>query len=120
MVVEGKRRSCNCGGMAVAFPKFGGEMGYMQRILEEKQNKLRELPFLWPTPRARSIFHAFLFPPKSSTVPRDAGVGLGSPDGLRAYSRRKRESGGAAGLNNTVRMQKRMPGGSSGRRLEVL
>jgi hypothetical protein len=42
MVVEGERRSCNCGGMT----DFGGENGYMRRILEEKQNKWRELPFL--------------------------------------------------------------------------
>jgi hypothetical protein len=42
MVVEGERRSCNCGGMA----DFGRENGYMRRILEEKQNKWRELPFL--------------------------------------------------------------------------
>jgi hypothetical protein len=36
MVVERKRRSCNCGGMVVAPPKFGGENGYMRRILEGK------------------------------------------------------------------------------------
>jgi hypothetical protein len=29
MVVEGKRRSCNYGRMAVAPPKFGGENGYL-------------------------------------------------------------------------------------------
>jgi hypothetical protein len=42
MVVEGERRSCNCGGMV----DFGRENGYMRRILEGKRNKWRELPFL--------------------------------------------------------------------------
>jgi hypothetical protein len=42
MVVEGERRSCNYGGME----EFSGENGYMRRILEGKQNKWRELPFL--------------------------------------------------------------------------
>jgi hypothetical protein len=42
MVVEGKRRSCNYGGMA----DFVRENGYMRCILEGKRNKWRELPFL--------------------------------------------------------------------------
>jgi hypothetical protein len=39
MVVEGKRRSCNYGVMAVAPPKFGGQNGYMRHILEGNRNK---------------------------------------------------------------------------------
>jgi hypothetical protein len=109
MVVEGER-SYNCGGMAVAPPKFGRENGYMRRILEGKQNKWRELPFLWPTPRARSTFRAFLFRSESLTAPRKAEDGLGSPDGLRAYSEGKRGTGGTAGPNNAVRIKKRAAG----------
>jgi hypothetical protein len=89
MVVDGERRSCNCGGMAVAPLKFGGENGYMWHILEGKRNKWRELLFLWPTPRACSTFHAFLFRPESPTAPRKAENSLGSPDGLRTYSKKK-------------------------------
>jgi hypothetical protein len=60
---------------------FGGENGYMRRILEGNGINDGELPFLWLTPRARSMFCAFLFCPKSPSVPRKAGDGLGSPDG---------------------------------------
>jgi hypothetical protein len=74
MVVEKKRRSCNCGG-------FWRGNGYMRRILEGNKINGRELPFLSLTPQACSIFHAFLFRSESSSVPRKAGDGLGSPDG---------------------------------------
>jgi hypothetical protein len=60
---------------------FGGENGYMRCILEENGINGGELPFLSPTPRARSPFRTFLFRPKSSSAPRKAGDGLGSPDG---------------------------------------
>jgi hypothetical protein len=60
---------------------FGGEKGYMRRILEGNKNNGGELPFLSPTPRARSPFRAFLFRPESPNAPRKAGNGLGSPDG---------------------------------------
>jgi hypothetical protein len=38
--------------------EFGGENGYMRRILEGNGINGGELPFLWPTPRARSMFRA--------------------------------------------------------------
>jgi hypothetical protein len=37
MVVEGERRSCNCGGMAVAPLKFGGEMGICGTFWRENE-----------------------------------------------------------------------------------
>jgi hypothetical protein len=60
--------------------EFGVENGYMRRILEGNEINGGELPFLWPTPRARSMFHAFLFRPETPSAPRKAGDGLGSPD----------------------------------------
>jgi hypothetical protein len=60
---------------------FGGGNGYMRRILEGNKINGGELPFLSPTPRARSTFRAFLFRPESASAPRKAGDGLGSPDG---------------------------------------
>jgi hypothetical protein len=60
---------------------FGGENGYMRRILEGNEINGGELPFLSLTPRARSLFRAFLFRPESPSAPRKAGNGLGSPDG---------------------------------------
>jgi hypothetical protein len=60
---------------------FGGEKGYMRRILEGNEINGGELPFLSPTPRARSPFHAFLFRPESPSASQKAGDGLGSPDG---------------------------------------
>jgi hypothetical protein len=60
---------------------FSGENGYMRRMLEGNKINGEELPFLSPTPRARSMFCAFLFRPESWSVPRKAGDGLGSPDG---------------------------------------
>jgi hypothetical protein len=60
---------------------FGGDNGSMWRILEGNKINGGELPFLWRTPRARSMFCAFLFRPESPSVPRKAGDGLGSPDG---------------------------------------
>jgi hypothetical protein len=60
---------------------FGGENGYMRRILEGNEINGGELPFLSPTPQARSPFRAFLFRPKSPSAPRKAGDGLDSPDG---------------------------------------
>jgi hypothetical protein len=60
---------------------FGGENGYMRRILEGNEINGGELPFLSPTSRARSPILAFLFHPESLSVPRKAGDGLGSPDG---------------------------------------
>jgi hypothetical protein len=74
MVVEEKRRSCNCG-------DFGGENGYMRCILEGNEINGGELPFLWPTPRAHSTFRAFLFRPESPSASRKAGDGMGSLDG---------------------------------------
>jgi hypothetical protein len=59
---------------------FGGENGYMRRILEGNEINGRELPFLSPTPRARSTFRVFLFCPESPSAPRKAGDGMGSPD----------------------------------------
>jgi hypothetical protein len=38
MVVEGKRRSCNCGGRMAASPNFGGQNASMRRNLEGKRN----------------------------------------------------------------------------------
>jgi hypothetical protein len=86
---------------------FGEENGYMRRILEGKRNKWRELPFLWPTPRARSTFRAFLFRSESPTAPRKAGDGLGSPDGWKPKSGRKRGTGDTAGPNNAVQIKKK-------------
>jgi hypothetical protein len=60
---------------------FDGENGYMRRILEGNEINSGELPFLSPTPRARSTFRTFLFRPESPSAPRKAGDGLGSPDG---------------------------------------
>jgi hypothetical protein len=60
---------------------FGGENGYMRCILEGNEINGGELPFLSPTPPARSPFRAFLFRPESPIAPRKAGDGLGSPDG---------------------------------------
>jgi hypothetical protein len=73
MVVE-EKRSCNCGG-------FRREKWYMRCILEGNKINGEELPFLWPTPRARSMFRVFLFRPESPSAPLKAGNGLGSPDG---------------------------------------
>jgi hypothetical protein len=61
--------------------EFCGENGYMQRILEGNEINGGELPFLWPTPRARLMFCMFLFHPESPSEPQKAGDGLGSPDG---------------------------------------
>jgi hypothetical protein len=83
---------------------FGGENGYMRRILEGNKINGGELPFLSPIPRACSTFRAFLFCPESPSVPRKAGDGLGSPDGLKPKSGRKRGTGGAAGPNTAVRI----------------
>jgi hypothetical protein len=74
MVVEEKRRSCNRGGI-------WREKWYLRRILEGNEINGGELPFLWPTPGARSMFCAFLFCPESPSTPRKVGDGLGSPDG---------------------------------------
>jgi hypothetical protein len=74
--VDGGRRMAWDGGAATV-GDFGTENGYMQRILEENEINGRELPFLSPTPRARSPFHAFLFHPESPSAPRKAGDGLG-------------------------------------------
>jgi hypothetical protein len=60
---------------------FGGENGYMRRILEGNEINGGELPFLSPTPRARSPFHAFSFRLESPSAPQKAGDGLSSPDG---------------------------------------
>jgi hypothetical protein len=61
--------------------EFGRESGYMRRILEGNKINGGELPFLWPTPRTRSMFRTFLFRPEFPSVPWKAGDGLGSPDG---------------------------------------
>jgi hypothetical protein len=74
MVVEEKRRSCNCG-------DFGGENRYMRRILEGNEINGGELLFLWPTPRAHSMFRAFLFHPESPSTSQKVEDGLGSSDG---------------------------------------
>jgi hypothetical protein len=42
--------------------------------------------------------------PESPSAPRGTGVGLGSPDGFRSKSGRKRGTGGAIGPNTAVRM----------------
>jgi hypothetical protein len=60
---------------------FGGENGYMRRILEGNEINGGELLFLSPTPRARSTFRAFLFRPESPNAPRKAGDDMRSPDG---------------------------------------
>jgi hypothetical protein len=60
---------------------FGEENGYMRRILEGNKINGGELPFLSPTPRARSMFRAFLFRPESPSAPQKARDGLDSPDG---------------------------------------
>jgi hypothetical protein len=51
---------------------FGGENGYMRRILEGNEINGGELPFLSPTPQARSMFRVFLFRPESPIAPRKA------------------------------------------------
>jgi hypothetical protein len=60
---------------------FGGENGYMRRILEGNEINGGELPFLSPTPRARSPFRVFSFRLEFPSAPRKAGNGLGSSDG---------------------------------------
>jgi hypothetical protein len=60
---------------------FGRENGYMRRILEGNKINGGELPFLLPTPWARSTFHVFLFHLESPSAPQKAGDGLGSTDG---------------------------------------
>jgi hypothetical protein len=60
--------------------EFVGENGYMRHILKGNEINGRELPFLWPTPQARSTFCAFLFHPESPSAPRKDEDGLGSPD----------------------------------------
>jgi hypothetical protein len=57
---------------------------------------------------------------ESPSVPRGAGDGLGSPDGLRPYSGGKQGTGGTAVPNYTVQIKKGRPGALSGRRLEML
>jgi hypothetical protein len=52
--------------------------------------------------------------PESPGAPREAGDGLGSPDGLKAKSGRKQGSVGTAGPNNAVRMKKKAAGGLVG------
>jgi hypothetical protein len=49
---------------------------------------------------------------ESPSAPRGAGDGLDSPDGLRAYSRGKGGTGGAARPNNAARMKKMTAGGA--------
>jgi hypothetical protein len=61
--------------------EFGRENEYIRRILEENEINGGVLPFLWPTPRARSTFHASLFRPESPSASQKAEDGLGSPDG---------------------------------------
>jgi hypothetical protein len=68
-------------GEAATVGDFGGENGYMPRILEGNEINSGELPFLSRTLRARSPFRAFSFRPESPSTPRKAGDGLGSPDG---------------------------------------
>jgi hypothetical protein len=60
---------------------LAGKNGYIQRILEGNEINGGELPFLWPTPRARSMFRTFLFRPESPSAPQKAEDGLGSLDG---------------------------------------
>jgi hypothetical protein len=55
---------------------FGGKNGYMRRILEGNKINGGELPFLWPTPRARSTFRAFFV---SFGVPERASESRGWP-----------------------------------------
>jgi hypothetical protein len=59
---------------------------------------------LLPTERACPRFSLVRSP---RAHPGGAGDGLGSPDGLRAYSGGKRGTGGTAGPNNAVRMKKK-------------
>jgi hypothetical protein len=61
-------------GEAATVGDFGGENGYMRRILEGNEINGRELPFLSPTPRTRSLFRAFWFRPESPSTPRKAGM----------------------------------------------
>jgi hypothetical protein len=53
---------------------FGRENGYMRRILEGNKINGGELPFLSPTPRARSTFRMFLFHSEFPSVPQKAGM----------------------------------------------
>jgi hypothetical protein len=55
---------------------FGGENGYMRRILEGNKINGGELPFFSPTPRACSMFRAFFV---SSGVPERASESWGWP-----------------------------------------
>jgi hypothetical protein len=59
--------------------------------------------------RARNLLH-----PESPAAPRETEDGLGSPDGFRPKSGRKREAGGVTGPVSFVRMKKRGPGGLRG------
>jgi hypothetical protein len=46
----------------------------MRRILEGNEINGGELPFLWPTSRARSTFRAFLFRPEYPSASQKAGM----------------------------------------------
>ena len=80
----------------------------------------QDLVFPSPTTRVHMTFRAKIFRPESPSAPRGAGGGVGSPDGLRAKSGRKRGTGGATGPNFAVRMEKTSLGGLVGGRVEML
>jgi hypothetical protein len=61
-----------------------------------------------------STFPALLFPPDSPSAPRGAGDDMGSSDGWKPKSERKRGSGGATGQFFAIRMNKRAVGGLVG------
>jgi hypothetical protein len=56
------------------------------------------------------MFRALSFRPESPSAPGGAGDGLGSPDGFRPKSERKRGTGSATGPFSSIGMQKRHHG----------
>jgi hypothetical protein len=77
----------------------------------------QDLVFQSPTTRVHTPFRAKIFRPESPSAPRGAGGGVGSPDGLRAKSGRKRGTGDATGPNFAVRIKKRRSGTLWGREM---
>jgi hypothetical protein len=62
---------------------------------------------LGPTRRGHQTIPALLFPPNSPSAPRGAGVDMGSPDGWKPKSKRKRGIGDATGPFSAIQMKKR-------------
>jgi hypothetical protein len=100
--------------------EFGGENRYMQCILEGNEINDGELPFLWPTPRARSMFRAFLFRPESPSAPRKGGMAWALRMDESPNPGENEESRARLGRITPSGWKKKSAGASSGRRLEML